>query len=433
MPSGTCPLDWIVNADPRRSPQLLDQASRCLMDLVGVAAGATGTHMATHAQCLVSSQFGGNRPLLFTEGQASPAGVALHGGWLIDALDAHDGQVLTRGHAGVALLPGLLALPQTRDMQGHELLALLVVGYEIAVRAGIALHATSPDYHASGAWNALGVAAVAARVLGLDRERLHHALGIAEYHGPRSQMMRCIDHPTMVKDSSGWGAMTGITAALLAKDGFTGAPAVTVISPETRSIWQDLGERWYINEQYFKAWPVCRWAQPAVEATLSLRPRIEDSAGIELVEITTFHAARRLHVRHPETTEQAQYSLPWPVACVLIDGQLDATSVTRLERPDIHALADRVTIVESDDLNQRFPAERWASARIHLHGGRILDSRLYEARGDPHCPLGDEELISKYRALAEPVLGQRAEKLLRVIRELGERPASDLLDLLGPV
>ena len=29
-------------------------------------------------------------------------------------------------------------------------------------------------------------------------------LGIAEYHGPRSQMMRCIDHPTMLKDGAGW-------------------------------------------------------------------------------------------------------------------------------------------------------------------------------------------------------------------------------------
>ena len=53
-------------------------------------------------------------------------------------------------------------------------------------------------------------------------------MGIAEYHGPRSQMMRCMDHPTMVKDGSGWGAMCGVSAARMAKAGFTGAPALTL-------------------------------------------------------------------------------------------------------------------------------------------------------------------------------------------------------------
>src|SRR3546814_7985834 len=84
------------------------------------------------------------------------------------------------------------------------------MGYEVATRAGIVLHGSVSDYHTSGAWNALGVAAVASRLLGLDRERTRHAIGIAEYHGPRSQMMRCIDHPTMLKDGSGWGAFAGV-------------------------------------------------------------------------------------------------------------------------------------------------------------------------------------------------------------------------------
>src|SRR5699024_11605794 len=112
----------------------------------------------------------------------------------------------------------------------------------------------------------LGVAAVAGRHLGLDAARLAHAFGTAEFHGPRSQMMRCIDHPTMVKDGSAWGALAGMSAAFLARDGFTGAPAATVSDPDVADIWADLGRRWYLLEQYFKPCPVCRWAQPAVEA-----------------------------------------------------------------------------------------------------------------------------------------------------------------------
>ena len=79
-------------------------------------------------------------------------------------------------------------------------------------------------------------------------------MGIAEYHGPRSQMMRCMDHPTMVKDGSDWGAMCGVSAARMAKAGFTGAPALTLQTEH----WQHLGADLLILQQYFKPYPVCR-------------------------------------------------------------------------------------------------------------------------------------------------------------------------------
>lgn len=412
-------------------PQL-HQAKRCLLDLLGVAAGATRTPLAAKAARHVTRQHGGDVPLLFASGTASASGVALQGGWLIDALDAHDGQVLTKGHAGVALLPGLLALPETRELSGHDFLALLAYGYEVATRAGIALHAQSPDYHTSGAWNALGVAAVTARLRGFDRETLHHALGIAEFYGPRSQMMRCIDHPTMLKDGSGWGAMTGISAALLAEDGFTGAPALTITAPEVAALWHDLGHRHYLFEQYFKAYPVCRWAQPAVEAVLSLAQAVGEPDRVTRIEIITFHQGKRLHVTHPETTEQAQYSLPWSVACALGRGVVDVDGVCdALDDPLLKALASRVVIEEDDGFNARFPAERWARARIVLENGDVLESADHEALGNPDKPLTDAQVLSKYQALAEPVLGERATRLRDVVMSLETRPVSELLALLG--
>jgi hypothetical protein len=68
------------------------------------------------------------------------------------------------------------------------------------------------DYHTSGAWNALGVAALGCRLRACP-DTLRHALGIAEYHGPRSQMMREIANPTMLHDGSGMGALVGMMAA----------------------------------------------------------------------------------------------------------------------------------------------------------------------------------------------------------------------------
>ena len=60
----------------------------------------------------------------------------------------------------------------------------MVVGYEVAIRAGIALHDRDPSYHASGSWGSVGVAAAAGRLLGLDGRGLRAALGLAEYHAP---------------------------------------------------------------------------------------------------------------------------------------------------------------------------------------------------------------------------------------------------------
>ena len=116
----------------------------------------------------------------------------------------------------------------------------------------------------------MGCAAVTARRLGLNEDQTRHALGIAEYHGPRLPMMRGVDYPTMVKDGSGWGAMAGVSAGLMAGSGFTGAPALTVEGADVAGIWADLGDRWLITEQYFKPYAVCRWAQPAIAGALAL-------------------------------------------------------------------------------------------------------------------------------------------------------------------
>ena len=144
-----------------------------------------------------------------------------------------------------------------------------------------------------------------ARWMKLSPALTREALGIAEYHGPRSQMMRCIDFPTMVKDGSGWGAMAGVSAALLAKAGFTGAPALVWEGADVADLWRDLGKRWRIMEMYFKPYPVCRWAQPPITASLGLlRKHGVSGADIAKIKVETFHNAVRLATRTPKTTDR---------------------------------------------------------------------------------------------------------------------------------
>lgn len=414
-------------------------ATQCVLDLVGVAAAGRTTELSALVHDHAVRYFAagdGTRParLLFDGRHASVVGAALAGASTIDSFDAHDGHVLTKGHAGVAVLPATLALVDAleADVSGAELLAAVIIGYEIALRAGIALHATAPDYHTSGAWNALGVAAVAARLWGLDDETFRHALGIAEYHGPRSQMMRCIDHPTMLKDGSGWGAAAGTSAACLAVDGFTGAPASLVENEEVAEVWRDLGERWRIGEMYFKPYPVCRWAQPAVEAALAAAAGLRHDE-IERIRVETFAAAARLAHPEPATTEEAQYSLPFPVAAALVHGTLRPDHIVgaALEDPHVLALAQRVELAVVPELEAEFPAKRRARVAIELRDGRVVESATLPARGDAEAPLSQGELREKFTALAEPLLGSRTTEVAESIEQLPDAPSVlPLLDRL---
>lgn len=249
-------------------------------------------------------------------------------------------------------------------------------------------------------------------------------------------MMRCIDHPTMVKDGSTYGGHVGVTAALLARDGFTGAPAITVEAPGVAAFWRDLGTRWRILEQYFKPWPVCRWAQPSVQAAASLRARAGGRA-IERVRITTFEAAARLGVRPPETTDAAQYALGFPVAALLAHGALDGAAVTTgLADPATLAMLGRIEVEIDPAMDAAFPARRIADVELRLADGTVLASGPTEARGDPEDPLDDDEIIAKAGLALAPLVGPARAASIRDAAATIDAASSarGLLDLvLAPI
>ncbi|MBL8690966.1 MAG: MmgE/PrpD family protein [Rhodospirillaceae bacterium] len=439
------PMDFIHKLKFDDLPaKVVEQAKLCLVDLIGAAAAGSETAMSRIIRDHAVETFGArkNAVRLMLDGRkVGPAGAAMAGGITIDAFDSHDGHVLTKGHAGVAILPTLLALADPlKKVAGREFLTSLVIGYEIAIRAGIATHRTAKDYHTSGSWNSLGAAAVVARWMKLSPALTREALGIAEYHGPRSQMMRCIDFPTMVKDGSGWGAMAGVSAALLAKAGFTGAPALVWEGADVADLWRDLGKRWRIMEMYFKPYPVCRWAQPPITASLGLLKK-HGIKGDEVtqIEVSTFHNAVRLATRTPKSTEEAQYSLPFPVAAAIVHGKVTAREVDGkgLTDPRVLKLARGMKLTEDLSLTAEFPARRIARVALTIKDGRVLKSDLVEALGDPERPLGAAGIVAKYRETAEAVLGKaRTEKILAQAMAMdGARAdARALVDLvLAPV
>ncbi|MDZ7759674.1 MAG: MmgE/PrpD family protein [Desulfovermiculus sp.] len=407
--------------------RIKNQARRCLLDTLGVAMSGSQTELSRIIYRHVRDVYAGQGSRLWLDGNVvSKPGAALAHGMTIDSLDMHDGHPLTKGHAGAAVVPALFAaLPDNgpTGISGREFLTSLVVGYEVALRAGISLHATSPDFHSSGAWNALGCAAVCARRFGLSREQTRHALGFAEYNGPRSQMMRCVEHPTMIKDGSGWGSMTGVSAAVLARSGFTGAPALTVEDEAVREIWCTLGQTWEMDNQYFKPQAICRWAQPAVEGVLQLQAKhCISPKEVSKVVVKTFEHGVRLAGRAPETTEQAQYSLIYPLAAAMFSGRLGFPDLCGevLQDSQICELASKVLVEEDLGFSSCFPEQRWARVQVTMFDGQVFDSGPVQARWDAHQPPTNLELLEKFRILSREVVSEtRADKVEDELLKVG--------------
>ncbi|MFJ4143228.1 MmgE/PrpD family protein [Pseudomonas sp. NPDC089734] len=416
----------------------------CLLDIIGVAAGARENQTSKMLKDFAVEHFPATSlaSRLWFDGRAvHPHGAGYAGGFSIDSLDAHEGHFTSKGHAGATVVPAIIALvdafrAQGKTISGEELSSVLAIGYETALRAGQSLMATAPEYHASGAFSGIGVVCAGARLLGLDEDTFHHALGIAEYFGPRCPMMRLIDHPSMLRDAHGAGAYAGISALLMARAGVTGAPAATVASGNVARFWEDIGQRWEIDRQYFKPWPVCRWAQPALTAMTALmgaHPDIIPEA-VEAVEVETFHESMRLQGHRPQSADEAQYALAFPLAALIARGRLSAGEVTgaSIHAPDILSISDRIVIGEATDLSARFPEEILSRVTVRLKDGTCFTSPTTAAKGDPENPLSAEELLEKYRAYSQYSLGMTRSRALEacVSGLAGRADCAALLDLL---
>jgi 2-methylcitrate dehydratase PrpD len=369
-------------------------------DVATVCVAGRVTSTARVALDHAHAVYGGSEATsLLDSSRAGTVGAAFANGVLANALDFDDGHRLTKGHPGAVVIPALLALAQQLDSSYDEFLAAALVGYEVAIRAGIELHARDDAYHASGAWGAVGVAAAAARMLGLDAERTMAAIGLAEYHAPIARIMRCCADPAMTKDACAWGAALGIESALLAMRGFTSTRAEFLDGP-----FDDLGERFRIEELYIKAYPCCRWSQGAIAAALEARARGRvEPAAVEQVTVRTFGAADGLFSGVPTSTEEAQYSLTWPVACAVARGRFSpADALANFDDPVAGDLVGRVRIEIAPELDAEFPARRLTSVELGLRDGTVLGAGPLEAPGEPDDPDLVALVVAKFREHVDP-------------------------------
>ena len=406
------------------------------MDTLGALIAGNNTPVADLINSFVKEQFKGDDATILVKGsKISASGAALVNGFANNALDIDDGYRSVKGHPGACILPVALAAAEIAPgITGDKFLTALVVGYEVAIRAGLIRHATYETYHSSGSWGAIGGAAAAGKILGLSREKLCHALGAAEYHAPIAPMMKCIEIPGMGKDSIGWGCMVAMMSTIMADKGFTGIDPIFNDSPKEGWI-KSLGRSYEIMNLYFKPYAACRWAQPGIDGTLKIM--IENRLtpkDIKQIRVFTFRESAALSTDYPQNTEEAQYNIAFPIAAALLDGEVGPAQVLppRFFEKDIHKMMDKIQIMAEERFQEAFPTKAESEVEITIENGKVFSSGVMSARWDPHTTFPtDRELEKKFFWLVAPVLGEdKADALINLIRHFDlEEKLDNLIEL----
>lgn len=360
---------------------------------------------------------------------------------LASALDYDDGSFWSLTHPGASVVPTALAVGESTRATGQDVLAAVIVGYEVAIRSGAALNFHFRDrLYGSGTSGALGAAAVASRLYRLGVKDTEHALGIARANMPIASARESISAGVMIKESIGWGAFTGVSAALLARLGMT-ASSSSMTEPQWPVEFQplryfdDLGTRYELPNIYVKLYPGCQWSHAAVAALLGIRKREGiTAADVERIVVRTHAAGASLHNKSPRSAEASQYSLPFTLAVALIDGEIAPHRLTlkRLSDKVTVATAARVEIEIDPYWDKAFPSTRGATVHVICRGGQEFADSVAALPGYPGRQLSAQQYRQKFFTLVAPVLGRPAtEKLHQAIYELAEiRNVGDFTQLL---
>ncbi len=410
-----------------------DRLRLLLMDLIHSLVAGRDTVATTTMRRFVRTALPGQDATLWpSRERASLLGAVLANATEANAMDFDDGYRLVKGHPGAVVIPVVLALSETVPVSLEELLKAILIGYEVGLRVGRVLHAEYRDYHCSGSWGAIAAASAASYLLGLTDEEIDMAMGIAEYHAPVGLMMRCIDSPAMVKDGIGWGALAGVSATLMARQGFTGMyhllHPVARLSQQGQEARAQLPpwDQFLLQDVYLKPYACCRWAHPAVAGVLGIRQQLMEwqRETVKKITVNTFYEATTLDHPAPTNTEQAQYSLPWSVASAWRHGFVGVQEVSgsALHDADTRAVAAKVATVRAPAFDDVFPSRTQAQVTVELSDGQLWESGIVEPPGERHTtPVGWSEVQEKFHH----TLGDGATGAIQTISEAVRLTAGD--------
>ena len=134
----------------------------------------------------------------------------------------------------------------------------------------------------------------------------------------------------------------------------------------------------------------------------------------------------------PQTADEAQYNIAYPVASAIIYGDFGFTQVLEENLNDtaVIDMMNRLEFKVDENLDARFPAERICRAEIETKDGKHFISSECEPRGEAKENIGIDWLSDKFYRITGPVLSKDAQDtLLELITQNGDLPIREIVDI----
>ncbi|HEX3483660.1 MAG TPA: MmgE/PrpD family protein [Micropepsaceae bacterium] len=318
-------------------------------------------------------------------------------------------------HPGASMLSSGLAVAQERGVGGAELIAAMTAGAEVMVRIGRAAKGTIEPrgFHAPGTTGPFGGAVACGKIMHLNAQQLSNALGVAGSLSGGLMEFAHSDTGAMVKKLHlGRAAESGVLAASLASEGFTGPD--TVLEGEsgylrafcndhdTAELTKGLGQDYASMSIMVKRFACHITAHRPVEAMLDLKNEYKFAAAdVDSITVTgNSRMATTNNIPAPPDVLLAQYSIPFSVALSLYRNPIDPDSFDDNVHRDaqILAMASRVKMItapgqEREDLT--------SIVAVTLKDGRSFSRKVTEFSGTPARPLTRAGLEEKFMLLTK--------------------------------
>lgn len=433
--------DFLAGLTGRTDPRLTERATDFLVDTLGaVAFGATQPWSRAVIAHALATGADGACSVVGGDRSTTAAMAALANGASAHAFELDDVHEEAISHPGAVVIPAALALAEQLDATGADLLEAIVIGYEAMGRAGIAVGPASHmlgGFHPTSMSGVFGSAAAAGRLLGFDGERLNHAFGIAA--SLASGTMEFAASGGMAKRlHAGRAAEGGLTAAVLAAEGFEGAAdglagrygfcRVFTDAPRIELLTEGLGERWMVDEITIKPWAACSDIHPMIQAAEELRAEHDlDPARIVRIDAAgPTKAATQNSLDGTVSVMAAQYSAQWNIAAALLADPSDPATYSpdRIADPDVAALQAKVATVEpAAEFDATYAWKMGGRVRVELDDGTVHERSVHGQRGSMHAPMTSAEVDAKF---ARVTRGLVADDSARTIRAVGSTTAREL-------
>jgi len=405
----------IASGYGRKLPEAVRaRAEEMLIDVAGLAVAARQTDyvratLAAWDEGGGCTAIGHARPL-DAAGAALVNGTAAHGE---DFDDTFEGGPV---HAGVVIVPAVLAAAERYGVSGPDALYGIAVGVDVMCRLSTvvprAIH--KAGFHPTAVLGTIGAAAGVGAALRLSPSQLVDAIGIAgsmasgiiEYLTDGAWTKRL--HP-------GWAAQAGLRAARLGQSGFTG-PRTVFEGPHglfhgfahtSAGHWDRLldrfGTEWVTTQVAFKPYACGTMTHPYIDCARRLAAK--GIAADAIAEITCEVGEGTVHrlweplaaKQRPPNAYAAKFSTPFCIAVGFVLGHagLDAFTDETVRDPRLLALAAKVSYVIDPD--NPYPSNYTGHIRARLADGRVIEERQPHLRGGAHEPLGRAEIEEKFR------------------------------------